>query len=206
VPPGPWRSVVNGSGEEQSVRIELLLPDDWEEIDLDQIDATVFALAGGERPGEPEARALLKGFELQLRAALVRAQQEGAVGMYHFMVITSEEPHLLAASLVVYLRRFSGSLASMRAQLDTTSKRVDDLVGERTGNALRVTEVVDVVLDGIDGPQPTLSARYYLELPDREETAILVFTTPNLVLRDEFVDLFDDVAATFAVVGAGDEV
>lgn len=193
---------VDAAGQEQP-EVRMLVPPDWAEVDLDpdHIDQTVASLLGDE-PDDPARqndarRRELRQFELQARAAILRAHQEGGIAMLHFWATIDEEPHFMAASVVVYLHQLSGSLESMMGELDTSKKEVEVVDLDDGSFCVRVSEVSHTVIEGLDDAVATLGVRYYRPIEDSPFTATLAFTTPNVPLADDFTALFDDMVSTF---------
>lgn len=189
------------TADAQDPELHLLVPPGWNEVDVDpaHIESTLTELLGGDRDavaGSVEFGRL----EAQLRAGIVAASQLGALTMlaYHEF-LPGGDPPLLAASVVVYLRRLARPLAEMTNQLNRDRATVDAL--ELDGKSFtRVSSDGSVVIDGYEQPVAVRSVRYYSSVPDSEMTAVLAFSTPNVSLADHFVELFDSIASTFEIV------
>lgn len=179
--------------------LRILLPEGWDEIPLDgDVEATIRDLAQGMLDQE-----LLGGgaapIVLALRASLERARTEGAVAMVVYNELFEGDPAPTAATLVVYVRRLRDPLADMVHQFDTERKQVD-VVDLGTGRyCVRVIEQVEALVDVLDTTVQAHSVRYYQEVEGTPYTAILVFTTPNIPMADDFTELFDEMTSTFEI-------
>lgn len=189
-----------GPAPDDPPALRMLLPDGWDEIplDADDLDETIRTLAQGLLD-DASMGAAAQPVVLALRASLERARSEGAVAMVAYNELFDGDTAPTAASLVVYVRRLRDPLADMVHQFDTTRKQVDvlDLGTDRT--YVRVTEQIEALIDVLDTTVQVHSVRYYQEIEGTPYTAILVYTTPNIPLADDFTELFDELTSTFEI-------
>ncbi|MFN8053635.1 MAG: hypothetical protein U0Q22_19530 [Acidimicrobiales bacterium] len=184
--------------------IRIALSEGWTEVDLapEATDAMLSGAFGtldelGLDTGDDEAP-LRRAYEMQARAAFQRAREEGALAMVQFAAKTDDEPRLLLATLLIYVRQLTDPLADMVHQL-AADKEVEfmDLGAQRA--AVRVTHLSHTLLPGIDEAVPMHTVRYYQEIDDTPYVAVLAFTTPNVPVAEDFTELFDQMAATFSI-------
>lgn len=195
--------------EEGGPIIEMVLPDGWYEVGLsvDEVDAQMAQFRSREveaafpdAAGREDYLGFLRSTELQARAAFARARQEKALAFLQYMARSSEEPYLLSASLLVFLRRFRDPIREMADQLDARAKLVDPVDLGDGRFCIRVGELMHTMIDGLDLQLTVYGWRYYLELEGTDLIAALVFVTPNVPLAEDFAAVFDQMVATFRVI------
>ena len=181
-------------------QVSLRLPESWVILDLDPATALASIRIRAERafPGDGNAasRARLEAF---LRLTTARAQDIGFHSVAGYFATLDEAPWSLIASAAVVVLDSPISLTSDELAEGLTGQgRGGSEVELELGPALRRVNRTRTLVPDTDEEIEVVSVQYVASVP--QGVAILQFSTPNLTLEREFVDLFDAIAATAKLV------
>lgn len=176
-------------------------PEDWFEIDVDPAtsESSLRRLVDEDMAGPEWRPELAAQFEAQLRFIVGRCQELGAIAAMGFAEMISEEPYLLNAGVVLAMVGTGEEVVDASAIEQQMGAKGHELepVTLPVGPALRCIRRSEELAPGTDTPIEVLSVTYYV--PVDASIVVLAFTTPTVVLADEFTDLFEAIAETLVV-------
>lgn len=190
-------------------QVVVLLPDDWTTLPLDDDTRadSVRALVDRQLGGSPDLQPLRSAMRRELLQQTEHAARAGGVLMA--LTIGTDGPPSVPASLTVY--RVPGSLdergrtAMIGVLASDEPGHSLDLGAGATGNVLRRVRPARAST-GLTGDHqlPALVVDYWVEAVTGAPLVYLVFSSPLVGLRDELLDLFDNIVASVRVLPPSD--
>lgn len=189
----------------RSGSVVVLLPDDWDVIDLEDVEArhrAVDELVNRQFGAAPQLGGLRTSMRQELHRRVEQAARAG--GLLMALAGAGGGPLTVPASLTVY--RVPGSLdeRGRAAMIDVLASdepgHALDIAAGRAGTVLRRVRPARASTDLAGGQgMPSLLVDYWVEVTPGEPLAYLVFSSPLVELRDEILELFDAIVSSVGV-------
>lgn len=180
----------------------MALPPGWVSLDVDPSTstATIRRMVGLAAEADETVAANLESLERMLIDAARDCATSGVLYCAAYFEPFEDLPVQASVTVAVYAATDGTDFSRMATELaDGEGERTISVVDLDVGRAVKRSGHRHTRFPGTDEPLELLTHQFFIPVPDTPNLlAVIAFASPNLVLEDDMVALFDAIAESFA--------